>query len=161
MTASLVLLRLVPLLSTTAYLTFTCAEDLYFKPYLVDSVVEAANVVLPRYITVWYTRGMILIFTIYPLAWVSAIANLPVGDLLHKSQAAFILYVLGLFFSIGHMFWGPRAMYLLNSIKTEEGGRSTEIIRTWCRMNIIRGFLVDVPAWACFLAGFLLWDETR
>lgn len=32
MTASLTLLRLVPLLNTTAYLTFTCAEYLYFKP---------------------------------------------------------------------------------------------------------------------------------
>lgn len=32
--AALVFLRVLPLLTTSPYLTFTIAEDLYFKPYL-------------------------------------------------------------------------------------------------------------------------------
>lgn len=161
MAPALTFLRILPVLSTSSYLTFTAAEDLYFRPYLLPSVVPAADNVLPQYITAWYSSGMVLIFTIYPLTWVSAIANLPVDGLVHKSLAAFILYALGLAFSIGHMLWGPRAMRLLNSIKSKEGMGSTEIVRVWCRMNIIRGLLVDIPAWGCFLAAFLLWDGTR
>ncbi|KAK6824314.1 hypothetical protein RU639_005073 [Aspergillus parasiticus] len=94
--AALVFLRVLPLLTTSSYLTFTIAEDLYFKPYLEPSVVGAADHLLPSYITVWYNRGMALIFTIYPLTWCTAIANLPVAHLRHTSIAAFVLYLLGL-----------------------------------------------------------------
>ena len=160
--AALLLLRLAPVLTTTAYLTFTCAEDLYFQPYLAPSLHKASNDLLPFYITIWYTRGMILIFTLYSLTWATAIANLPVADLLHSSGSSFALYMFGLMFSIGHMLWGPKAMGLLNAIKKREGGDgSVELVRTWCRMNIIRGIAVDVPAWGCFLAAFLVWGDGR
>jgi hypothetical protein len=159
--AALVFLRVLPLLTTSSYLTFTIAEDLYFKPYLEPSVVGAADHLLPSYITVWYNRGMFLIFTIYPLTWCTAIANLPVAHLWKTSVAAFVLYLLGLLFSIAHMLWGPHAMNLLNSIKKQDSSGSTEIVRRWCRMNLIRGGLVDVPAWGCFLAGFLVWESAR
>ena len=162
MAALLLLLRLAPVLTTTAYLTFTCAEDLYFKPYMFPALHKASNALLPMYITIWYTRGMILIFTLYGLTWATAIANLPVADLLGRSWPSFALYMLGLMFSIGHMLWGPKAMGLLNAIKKREGrDGSVELAREWCRMNIIRGIVVDVPAWGCFLAAFLVWGSGR
>ncbi|EJP61201.1 hypothetical protein HC256_009840 [Beauveria bassiana] len=161
MAAAVSLLRIAPLLSTSAYLTFTAAEDLYFKPYLDPSVAKAAEALLPAYIAIWYSRGMVLIFTIYPLTWCTAIANLPVDKLVQQSKPAFILYILGLAFSLGHMLWGPRAMSLLNSIKEKKGQGSTDIVRVWCRMNLTRGLLVDVPAWGCFLAAFLIWTSSR
>ena len=160
--AALLLLRLAPVLTTTAYLTFTCAEDLYFKPYLSPPLHKVSNDLLPLYINIWYTRGMILIFTLYGLTWATAIANLPVADLLHASGPCFALYLLGLVFSIGHMVWGPKAMALLNAIKMRErNDGSVELVREWCRMNIIRGIVVDVPAWGCFLAAFLVWGSGR
>lgn len=159
--AALVFLRVLPVLTTSSYLTFAIASDLYFRPYLAPSVIDAADRLLPSYITVWYNRGMTLIFIIYPLTWGTAIANLPVAHLLHTSIAAFVLYLLGLLFSIAHMLWGPHAMKLLNSIKKQNGSGSTEIVRRWCRMNLIRSTLVDMPAWGCFLAGFLVWESTR
>ncbi|KAA8645744.1 uncharacterized protein ATNIH1004_007163 [Aspergillus tanneri] len=159
--AALVFLRILPLLTTSSCLTFAVASDLYFKPYLSSSVKDVADLSLPSYITEWYTWGMALIFIIYPLAWCTAIANLPVADLLHTSIAAFVLYLLGLVFSIGHMLWGPHAISLLNSIKVQHGTGSTEIVRRWCRLNLIRGALADAPAWGCFLAGFLVWDSAR
>ncbi|KAK2603641.1 hypothetical protein QQS21_004222 [Conoideocrella luteorostrata] len=158
--AALGLLRIAPLISTSAYLTFTIAEDLYFRPYLDQSVAKAAEALLPAYIAIWYTRGMVLIFTVYPLTWGTAIANLPVGKLVHQSKPAFVLYVLGLAFSLGHMLWGRRAMSLLNSIRENRGQGSTDIVRVWCRMNLIRGLLVDVPAWGSFLAAFLVWTSS-
>ncbi|PIG79025.1 hypothetical protein AARAC_003582 [Aspergillus arachidicola] len=78
--AALVFLRVLPLLTTSSYLTFTIAEDLYFKPYLEPSVVGAADHLLPSYITVWYNRGMVLIFTIYPLTWIRNEGYLPFYD---------------------------------------------------------------------------------
>lgn len=158
---ALIFLRVLPLLTTSSYFPFTIAEDLYFKPYLEPSVVGAADHLLPSYVTVWYNRGMVLIFTIYPLTWGTAIANLSVAHLWETSIAAFVLYLLGLLFSIAHMLWGPHAMNLLNSIKKQGSPGSTEIVRRWCRMNLIRGALVDVPAWGCFLAGFLVWGNAR
>ncbi|KAE8313118.1 hypothetical protein BDV41DRAFT_577073 [Aspergillus transmontanensis] len=127
--AALVFLRVLPLLTTSSYLTFTIAEDLYFKPYLEPSVVGVADHLLPSYITVWYNRGMVLIFTIYLLTWCTAIASLPVAHLRHTSIAAFILYLIGLLFNIAHMLWGPHAMNLLNSIKKQDSSGSTEILR--------------------------------
>lgn len=159
--AALVFLRVLPVITTSSYHTFTIAEDLYFKPYLEPSVVVAADFLLPAYITSWYNRGMVLIFTIYPLTWCTAIANLPAANLLHTSIPAFVLYLLGLLFSIAHMLWGPHAMNLLNAIKKKDSSGSTEIVRRWCRMNLIRGVVVDMPAWGCFLAGFLVWESAR
>lgn len=104
---ALIFLRVLPLLTTSSYFPFTIAEDLYFKPYLEPSVVGAADHLLPSYVTVWYNRGMVLIFTIYPLTWGTAIANLSVAHLWETSIAAFVLYLLGLLFSIAHMLWGP------------------------------------------------------
>lgn len=158
--AALVFLRVLPLLNTTSYLTFTIAEDFYFKPYLEPSAVGVADHLLPSYISVC-NRVMVLIFTIYPLTWCTAIANLPVAHLWKTSVAAFVLYLLGLLFSIAHILWGPHAMNFLNSIKKQDSSGSTEIVRRWCRMNLIRGGLVDVPAWGCFLAGFLVWENAR
>jgi hypothetical protein len=104
---------------------------------------------------------MVLIFTIYPLTWCTAIANLPVAHLWKTSVAAFVLYLLRLLFSIAHTLWGRHAMNLLYLIKKQDSSGSAEIVRRRCRMNLVRSGLVDVPAWGCFLAGFLVWDSAR
>ncbi|KAE8162998.1 hypothetical protein BDV40DRAFT_288087 [Aspergillus tamarii] len=146
--AALVFLRVFPLFTTSSYLTFTITEDFYFKSYLEPSVIRVADHLLSSYITVWYNRGMVLVFTIYPLTWCTAIVT-------------FVLYLLGFLVNIAHMLWEPQAINFLTSIKKQGSSGSTEIFRQWYRMNLIRGALADVPAWSCFLARFLVWESVR
>jgi hypothetical protein len=107
---SLVFLRVLPPTFHLVLPDLHHRRGLYFELYLEPSVIDAADFLLLSYINVLYNWGMVLIFTICPLAWCTAIANLPMAQLLCTSLAALVLYLLGLPFSIAHMLWGPHAI---------------------------------------------------
>lgn len=102
---------------------------------------------------------------------------------LAAARAAWGLYAAGLAFSLAHFGWGIKAKGFMDTIahdKPEAGAVSarntngdvekdgtkidgtdptkdhTVTLRSWLRLNAIRGISVDVPAWACFFVGFLL-----
>ncbi|KAI1822718.1 hypothetical protein F4861DRAFT_373261 [Xylaria intraflava] len=191
MPPALVLLRLVPVLTTTSSLTMTFCEDLFLRPNTEHNQAgrNHVNRVLPSYIARFFPRGFAYILIIYPASWASAIANLavrtpsmhpyahdPSSPNLAAARAAWGLYAAGLVFSLAHFAWGPKARDLMNSIARSQpstdpdpdpdpnakgGGENAAAdqiptLEAWLKLNTVRGLLVDVPAWACFLVGFLI-----
>lgn len=162
--AAVLLIRCTPLLSTTTSLTFALCEELYLRPYttLCPSSRDSANAMLPAYIRGWFRPGFTVILTLYPLTWVTATANLVLTG--HRpSPRVWSLYSAGLFFSIAHMLWGPKAKGLLDRIRAQQhrlhADDSVAVLKTWLRLNAARSLLVDLPGWACFFAGFLLSEK--
>ncbi|KAM7205123.1 hypothetical protein V8F20_003260 [Naviculisporaceae sp. PSN 640] len=191
-------LRLSPVLLATSSLTFSFSEYHFFKPFL-DLTPHAANQdtsspktpnqdaihrgqvndVLRSYIKRQFPSGFATILTLYPLTWATAIANIKFSSgasgtpLLHLPSISKKLYLAGLFFSVGHMLWGPKAKDLmeeiggLNGHKTEQRDDSTimrgvdekqgdnvELLRSWMKLHVVRSVLVDFPSWVCFTTGF-------
>ncbi|KAF2136529.1 uncharacterized protein K452DRAFT_362462 [Aplosporella prunicola CBS 121167] len=136
------LLRLSPLLTSTASLTFTFCEHLYLAPYLSLRPATTApnsnpdhqaggtsrgpdpNVLLPIYIDRWFRPAFSVILTLYPLTWATAIANLATTASSRKaglsvSTPSGALYLAGLALSAAHMLWGLRAKGLLDAIRSK------------------------------------------
>lgn len=167
MGAGIILLRILPVLSTTSTLTFTFCEYLFLVPYTnyPNRLHGTVNEALPPYVSRWFPPAFRYILVMYTFTWGVAVANLAVqmdglsisGPSSGTNAAAWSLYLVGLVFSIGHMAWGPKAKGLMDAIgKEEQNKESISIMKKWLRLNTVRGFLADVPAWACFLAGFLV-----
>ncbi|KAI6084432.1 hypothetical protein F4821DRAFT_261952 [Hypoxylon rubiginosum] len=130
MPPAMILLRLLPVMTTTSTLTLTFCEDLFLRPHtqLSGTARDHANGVLPPYIARWFPPGFAYILVFYPATWALAIANLAVRtasfDPYYYSQrsadatsrAAWSLYAAGLVFSLAHFAWGPKAKGLLDAV---------------------------------------------
>ena len=85
----------------------------------------------------------------YPLSLALAASNIYITT---ASEGAKAWYWAGLVFTLGRFLWVKKAIGLLIRIK-DDGckGKSTEDMREWVKMNIVRGLLTDLPAWTAFL----------
>ncbi|KAI0009065.1 hypothetical protein F4779DRAFT_618043 [Xylariaceae sp. FL0662B] len=153
MATNLILLRAAPLLASTSYVTFTVSEDIYTRPLgsFRPDLRPEANRLIPAYKDRWFPPGLAVIFTLYPLAISTAVANLsaPGGH-----QTARYLYAAGAVFSALHFAFGPRDLAILRRLgekdRDEDNGAA---MAQWVRMNCLRGLLADFPSWVCYLAG--------
>lgn len=168
MSKTLALLRLSPVLLTTSSLTFSLTQYIFLKPYLdlpPQTVTRPqVNKVLQPYMRRQFPSGLATILVLYPLTWVTAIANLTVGRRALTGPARGF-YLAGLVFSVGHMLWAPRAKGLMEEIGGVRGdgegdgegeGDSVELLGQWLRLHVVRSLVADFPGWVCFTAGFLL-----
>ncbi|KAL4775866.1 hypothetical protein BDW60DRAFT_103355 [Aspergillus nidulans var. acristatus] len=153
------LLHYIPLLTTTGTIMFTLCEDLYLRPFtqLPHSARPTLNEILPRYIGRWFPSGFGVILVLYPLTWMTVVANLSRKRGLQQPKAAWRWNAAGLFFSVMHMWWGRRAKALLDDIRAGRSQPDYEdsvaVLAAWLRLNIRRGLLADLPAWMSFLVG--------
>ena len=141
------LIRLAPLLTSTASLTFAHDHDLFFRAFLHPSYTTKANAFIPPWTAIYMPRGGFTIMTLYPSTLLLAIANVYVGN---TPAASF--YYAGLAFTIGHFLFAGRAIGLLNRMKRDESkGKSTDDMAAWVNMNVLRTLAVDLPGWVCYL----------
>lgn len=146
---SLRLLRLLPAITSTATLQFVIDEHLIFGTWMDPSLRTHANAALPA----WWTRGGLrwqwVLIIGYPLNYLFGALNLMVEyDELRKSGAA-MWYILGLMFSLAHMFYLKMALGRIAAIeKGTPKDNVTVSMGRWLRMNWVRGLVTDLPA--CF-----------
>ncbi|KAI1342716.1 hypothetical protein F5Y15DRAFT_266129 [Xylariaceae sp. FL0016] len=173
--SKLAVLRVLPLLSATSYITFAFAEDVFIRPLVHDGSSAAdiklrrhANRILPSFNT-FTARGLPFIFTTYPLSFATAAANIFLNDDTAVSfsrdagpgpRLAALCYAAGLFFSLLHLAFGPAAMAHLDRVAADQGsegdvkGDNTASIASWLRLNAIRATVADLPSWVCYLVAF-------
>lgn len=152
-TNSMRLLRLGPALISSMTLMFAIDEHLIFGTWVQDPIRSLANSALPA----WWTRGGLrwqwVLIILYPINYILGIVNLLVpGD----QPDSTLWYAWGLFFSIAHMFFAPTALHRIAAI--EEGaprGNAVLSMEAWLRMNWVRAWTTDLPAWTCFITAAL------
>ncbi|KAI3337160.1 hypothetical protein HD806DRAFT_475864 [Xylariaceae sp. AK1471] len=163
MAAGLMILRIAPLLASTACVTYTGAEDLYLRPFgnFRSDLRAEANLIVPVYKDRWFPPSMAVIFTLYPLAIGIAITNVLTegnlevpGTLGVGHQFATNFYLAGALFSTLHFAFGPRDLAIVKRMNEKEKDNG-KAMADWVRMNLVRGVLTEVPSWLCFLAGFI------
>ena len=147
------LLRLAPLINSTASLTFAHDHDLFFRIFSHPDCKDKANTLIPPWMGVYMPRGLKRIIWFYLGTFILALANiLTVGP-----EDSTSWYWLGLVFTIGHVaIFGKQAVGLLNSMKDDGSkGSGTADMAAWVDMNVYRTLLVDIPGWLCYLTAAL------
>ncbi|KAI0197468.1 hypothetical protein F4808DRAFT_295144 [Astrocystis sublimbata] len=163
MAAQLMILRIAPLLASTSCVTYTIAEDLYLRPFgnfRPDLRVEA-NRIIPEYKDRWFPPSLAVIFTVYPVAICTAIANVWVNGNMEVSgepndirYLGSCFYIAGALFSALHFAFGPRDLSILKQINEKEKDNG-KAMADWVHMNLVRGLMAELPSWLCFFVGFI------
>ncbi|KAI1420995.1 hypothetical protein F5Y12DRAFT_770330 [Xylaria sp. FL1777] len=163
MAAGLMILRIAPLLASTACVTYTGAEDLYLRPFgdFRSDLRAEADLVIPAYKDRWFPPSLAVIFILYPLAIGTAVTNVFVdGNLeipreLGADQGfASYFYLAGALFSALHFAFGPRDLAIIKRMNEKEKDNG-KAMADWVRMNLVRGVMAEVPSWLCFFAAFI------
>ncbi|KAF8846580.1 hypothetical protein BDZ45DRAFT_682441 [Acephala macrosclerotiorum] len=155
---SLKLLRLAPLVISSAY--FMCGIDqaTAINPFSKPDLAVLGGPVLPNWFPKFFDRTILVVGLGYPLAFATALTNtLEIGGGAQLSQTSRYLYYAGMAFSAGHFLYGPYAMSIIARIneKANPGKKNSEATKDWLRMNAIRLATVDGPGWAMYFAAVL------
>jgi hypothetical protein len=154
---SINILRLLPLLTSSWVLFFAYDEHIFLGTWTRPGYEQVTNVHLPKWFSLWGRRGRWAILLGYPSNYVLAILNLLVARENLYAIGATKWYALGLLFSFGHIaIFGKTALGLIADIKNERPkGNVAHSMKVWLKMNMIRAFITDLPAWICFVIAIL------
>lgn len=143
------LLRLAPLLLSTATLTFAHDHDLFFRAMLAPRLKAQSTAFIPPLIDTYMLRGGLTIFTLYPSTLILALFNTWfAGD-------SSFWYGLGASCTVGHFLFAKWALGLLEEMRGDKSGIGRDSMGEWVRMNVIRTMSVDTAGWVCYLVAVL------
>ncbi|RYP79850.1 hypothetical protein DL770_006496 [Monosporascus sp. CRB-9-2] len=152
------LLRLSPLVISSASLMFSWSQDIslgaFLHPSLRNDAAHPSGKILPRYLPAFMSPGIWGIGLTYPPATVLCVIN----GLSGQSREARNLYFAGALCSIAHFCWGPSMFAILGRIcdvKTA-GVPNENALKEWLPRHRARTLMVNVPAFLCILAATLV-----
>ena len=172
-TEPLTVLRLCPLITSTATLMYAHDNDLFFRGFLHEQSLQNSkykaqvNEILPQWLKNIFHRAGLPIFTLYPATILLSLANVFVNIANDNAATAGVgmetkLYAAGLAFTLAHFLFAKRALSLFARILEDKSqGDSTSDLKAWVDNNIVRTFLVDGPGWVCFLGAVVMGLEVR
>lgn len=155
-TLGLAILRLSPLIISSASLMCAYDQQNAFRSFLEPSLLEKPNNAMAHVVVHWFAAfarpTKWIIFLSYPLALIFAFINsLGVGSGLH-SQTKFF-YTAGGILSILHFRFGAWSMQWNAKISNKEniGRKNEDALRGWLGNNYTRMLWVNIPAWFMFV----------
>ena len=152
------LLRLSPLVISSASLMFSWSQDIslgaFLHPSLRNDPAHPSGKLLPRYLPAFMSPGIWGIGLTYPPATVICVIN----GLSGQTREARTLYFAGALFSIAHFCWGPTMFAILGRIGDVKsaGVPNENALKEWLPRHRARTLLVNVPAFLCILAATLV-----
>ena len=150
------LLRLTPVLTSTANLMYAHDENLFLSGWVQPNYRERANSLLPSWFSHWCPRALLVILTGFPASLISGISSISIKSWSLQQNGAHKWYWAGIAFTLAYFIYGPTALGLLTDIQEDRPkGNSTASLEKWLKMHAVRTFTADIPAWVCFLVGFL------
>ncbi|EWG55463.1 hypothetical protein FVEG_13460 [Fusarium verticillioides 7600] len=151
------LLRLLPVISSIVSLQFAYDEYAFLSCWTIRQYRAQANELLPLWFTNWGPWGTKVVFGSFTLSLASGIANIVTSG----AQSVVLFYLAGTVFAAGHLLiFGPKAVGLLARIRRNDtNASSTASLELWLEMHLTRSLVMDLPALACFITGFLLATE--
>lgn len=145
------LLRLCPVISSTASLLWAYDEYAFFSAWMHPAYRAQADALLPSWFKTWAPKGTRVLFTSFPMSLITGIATTFAHRESLEASGALKWYWLGVFFAFAHFFYGPTALGLLKAIREgEPNGQTTVSMGKWLRMHKLRTITTDLPAFICF-----------
>ena len=163
-TFGLALLRLGPLIISSASLMCAWDQQNAFRSFLYPPLLRKPGHLSAHVVTEWFTPFAAptkwVIILAYPCCLLLALLNIlgAKGEGLHPQTKMF--YLCGGFLSVMHYWFGAWSMSwnARTSSKEAIGKRNEEALRGWLGNNFSRMCWVNLPAWVCFVgatAGFV------
>lgn len=151
------LLRVSPLVLSSASIMFSWAQDIVFKAFLHPSLRgdpgHPSGKMLPRYLPAFMKPGLWGIGLTFLPSTALCIANGMSG----QSREVRNLYFAGAVLSIAHFCWGPSMFRILARISDAKtaGVANENAVEAWLPRHRQRTLLVNVPAFLCILTATL------
>lgn len=159
------LLRVTPLVTSTAAVVFSADQYLFLDTLLASPHRERANEIVPSYFKTFFGRGIWIILTAYPLSIATGVANVYrsgsaesslAAKLSSSSNGAARWYAAGAALALAHFAFVPSIMYKVQALNEGEGkGEGNKNLQRWLDVHLLRSVLVDVPSWLCFATACL------
>lgn len=152
------LLRISPLILSSASVMFSWAQDIAFKAFLHSSLrtdpTHPSGKILPRYLPAFMKPGLWGI----GLTFLPSTALCVVNGMSGQSREARNLYFAGAAFSIAHFCWGPSMFRILARIGDAKtaGVANEAALESWLPRHHQRTLLVNIPAFLCIFAATLV-----
>lgn len=150
------LLRLAPLVISTASVMCGVDQTTAIRPFAQPSLAKTGGPVLPHWFPGFFNRTIAVVGISYPLAFGTALLNTwKYGATLEPTTKYF--YWAGMVFSAGHFLYGPGAMQIIARIceKQDPGPKNTQATHEWLAMNFVRMLTVDGPGWVMYFCAVL------
>lgn len=151
------LLRISPLVLSSASVMFSWAQDIAFKAFLHPSLrtdpVHPSGKILPRYLPAFMKPGLWGIGLTFLPSTALCVAN----GMSRQGREVRNLYFAGAALSIAHFCWGPCMFRILASIGDAKtaGVANEAALESWRPRHHQRTLLVNVPAFLCIFAATL------
>ncbi|KAK8044983.1 hypothetical protein PG993_005007 [Apiospora rasikravindrae] len=153
------LLRVTPLVTSTAAVMFSIDQYLFLDNFLAPAHRERANELVPSYFKTFFRKGIWIIMTAYPLSIATGVANVyrsSGGTAAAKLNGAGRWYAAGAALAFAHYAFVPSIMYKVQALFEGEGkGEGNKDLKRWLDVHLVRSVLVDVPSWLCFATACL------
>jgi len=156
-TLGLALLRLSPLMISSASLMCAIDQQNAFRSFLEPTLLEKPNNAMAHIVVHWFaafarpTKWVIMLA--YPFALILAFINSfgAAGSQLHPQTKFF--YTIGGILSILHFRFGAWSMQWNARISNKEniGKKNEDALRGWLGNNYTRMLWVNIPAWLMFV----------
>ncbi|KAF9235004.1 hypothetical protein BU15DRAFT_65221 [Melanogaster broomeanus] len=140
------LIRLVPVLSSTASVTFAMSEYQTLVPWLSRDLPSKH---LATWFNHWFKLG-----TVGILAF--GIASTWGGYLGWRETAggASVLYKYGTYFALGHFAFAPPVSQCIKRLVYDPTDGKEEL-KLWLKIHTVRTLTTDIPAMLCFVGAYL------
>jgi hypothetical protein len=144
----LVLLRVAPLVTTSASLWYSVDQFGLYTLLLGPRLRETAAQLLPGWWQVNLAPGLAAIFGLYGVSIGAGVANL----LYKGGVGASRLYGYGAAFALSHFLFVPAVMYKIKAMVDDEPkGEAPAHQRRWLNVHVVRSLISDLPGFLCFL----------
>ncbi|RYP06877.1 hypothetical protein DL765_009333 [Monosporascus sp. GIB2] len=144
----LTLLRVAPVVSSSAALWFSHDQYFFLKVFLRIEEHDKVKPVIPAYFRKFFNGGVVRLLPLYAITIGTGIANS-----YSRPAAAHLWYACGAAFALAHFTFVPAVMWKVEHLANEENdakGTGAEYLKKWLDVHTIRSIVVDFPAWLCF-----------
>ena len=145
------LLRLLPLLTSTASLTFAGNQHWIFRLFSRPDLQPQSGAALPSWFAASFRIGMPKVVGLLTASMVGAAWNAATTS---QTGAARRWYVAGGVLAGAHLLFVPAvAPRVRGIVEATTGAESIRELKGWLRVNAVRTLSVDLGAWLCFVVG--------
>ncbi|KAI0390707.1 hypothetical protein F5Y17DRAFT_47320 [Xylariaceae sp. FL0594] len=160
----LVLLRVAPVITSTMSMRLSHDQWLFLDVFATSlsyraSDRERANEIVPSYFKAFFRRGIWDVVTLLTLTTATGICNCysastrPDGVWKCPERHGASSQVAGLIVFVSFSCF---VVYKVQGlVEDKPKGRGLQTLREWLRVNGVRSWLADIPAWACFTVACL------
>ncbi|KAI0197938.1 hypothetical protein F4808DRAFT_437614 [Astrocystis sublimbata] len=145
-TALPVLLRLLPVISSTSSLWFAWDQYEQMTLFRQPSLKPLSNALLPGYFKAFFARGVPRVLGLLATTTISCgtlIRSLPSGS------GAYSWYIGGLCLALAHLAWVPFILGPVQAIEKDAKTQNVAHLDAWLRLHVWRTLTVDLCAWVC------------